>query len=244
MWRNHGTAVLGEIIGHKNGYGITGIANEAKARMVSIFGNTTANAINIAASNLSRGDIILIELHAPGPDSGAVCECNCGQFEFIAMEFWQDNFDAIQAATANGIIVVEAAGNGSMNLDNAIYGGNSDRGVRDSGAILIGAATSSVPHNPTCWTNFGNRIDSYGWGENVRTTGYGDLFNGGGDTNQYYTSFFSGTSSASPIVVGAAASLQGYVRAKIGGGRLTPRWNAPCPNRNRYRTGVWWILGF
>jgi hypothetical protein len=220
-WREHGTAVLGEIIGTKNGYGISGIANQAKARMVSIFGNSTANAINIAADNLDPGDIMLIELHAPGPASSAECVCNCGQFEFIAMEFWQDNFDAIQAATAKGIVVVEAGGNGSMDLDNAIYSGNFDRSVRDSGAILVGAASSSVPHNPMCWTNFGKRIDSYGWGENVRTTGYSDLFSGGGDPNQSYTNTFSGTSSASPIVVGAAASLQGYVRARTGG-YLTP----------------------
>lgn len=216
-WRNHGTAVLGEIIGYNNNYGVTGIASESEAHMVSIFDNGTANAINIAASNLNPGDIILIELHALGPDSGLVCECNCSQFEYIAMEYWQGNFDAIQSATANGIIVVGAAGNGSMNLNSTIYGGNFDRSVRDSGAIMVAAATSSVPHNPHCWTNYGNRIDSYGWGDTVRTTGYGDLFDGGGDQNQYYTNYFSGTSSASPIVVGAAASLQGHVKALTGG---------------------------
>jgi len=220
-WRQHGTAVLGEIIGHNNTYGVTGIASESQAHMVSIFGNTTAEAINIAASNLNPGDIILIELHALGPDSGEDCECNCGQFEYIAMEYWQANFDAIRAATANGIIVVEAAGNGSMNLDNTIYGGNFDRSVRDSGAIMVGAGTASAPHNPHCWTNYGTRIDSYGWGDSVRTTGYGDLFDGNDDVNQYYTDWFNGTSSASPIVVGSAASLQGYVKA-LTGGYLTP----------------------
>jgi hypothetical protein len=217
-WRNHGTAVLGEVVGYNNAYGIKGIANGiSRTMMSSINSQSTASAINLAAVNLNAGDILLIELHAPGPDSGLVCECNCGQFEYIAMEYWQANFDAIAAATANGVIVVEAAGNGSMNLDNAIYGGNFDRSVRDSGAIVVAASTSGVPHNPQCWTNYGHRIDSYGWGENVRTTGYGDLFNGGGDENQYYTNFFSGTSSASPIVVGSAASLQGNVKSLTGG---------------------------
>jgi hypothetical protein len=220
-WRQHGTAVLGEVIGHKNGYGIKGIAHKATAKMSSIFGQTTANAINTAASNLNPGDIILIELHAPGPASGETCECNCGQFDFIAMEYWTANFDAMLAATANGIIVVEAAGNGGMDLDHSRYGGAFDRSVRDSGAIIVGAGTSSVPHNPMCWTNYGNRIDSYGWGENVVTTGYGGLFNGGSDINQYYTSTFSGTSSASPIVVGAAASLQGRAKNR-GADYLSP----------------------
>jgi hypothetical protein len=46
------------------------------------------------------------------------------------------------------------------------------------------------------------------------TTGYGDFFNGGG--NAMYTSGFSGTSSASPIVAAAAASLSSAVEAKTG----------------------------
>jgi hypothetical protein len=42
--------------------------------------------------------------------------------------------------------------------------------------------------------------------------GYGNLYNGGTE-DQWYTNTFSGTSSASPIVTGAAASLQGAARA-------------------------------
>ena len=68
------------------------------------------------------------------------------------MEYWQANFDAIKTATANGKIVVEAAGNGSMNLDNSIYKNLFNRSYRDSGAILVGAGTSSTPHSPMCWT--------------------------------------------------------------------------------------------
>ena len=60
------------------------------------------------------------------------------QFEFVAMEYWDSYFDAIKNATARGIIVVEAAGNGGMDLDSSIYGGKFDRSVRDSGAILVG----------------------------------------------------------------------------------------------------------
>jgi hypothetical protein len=126
------------------------------------------------------------------------------------MEYWQGEYDAIATATANGVVVVEAAGNGSANLDDAAYGGRFNRAVRDSGAILVGASTSTT-RVPMCWTNFGGRVDVHGWGENVVTMGYGDLFSSGED--QYYTSFFSGTSSASPIVTGAAASVQGAARA-------------------------------
>ncbi|MFP2931647.1 hypothetical protein ACLESO_41970 [Pyxidicoccus sp. 3LG] len=46
----------------------------------------------------------------------------------------------------------------------------------------------------------------------MTTLGYGDLFASGED--QYYTSTFSGTSSASPIVTGASISLLGVFHAR------------------------------
>jgi hypothetical protein len=209
-WRNHGTAVLGEIVGAPNAYGVTGIAHAASAGVESIGSQSTASAISRAAAAVGRGGVILIELHAQGPADSTACTCNQGQCNYIAMEYWQGEYDAIATATANGVVVVEAAGNGSANLDDAAYGGRFNRSVRDSGAIVVGASTSTT-RVPMCWTNFGGRVDVHGWGENVTTLGYGDLFNSGED--QYYTSYFSGTSSASPIVTGAAASIQGVARA-------------------------------
>ncbi|MBI2060974.1 MAG: PKD domain-containing protein [Nitrospirae bacterium] len=212
-WLHHGTAVHGEMVGLENGYGIKGIVPKAKAKGVSVFAYGTASAISLAASKAKPGDLILIELHAKGPSSGQTCTCNCGQFELIAMEYWQATFDAIQVAVAKGVVVVEAAGNGSMNLDNPIYGGAFDRAKRDSGAILVGAG-DNVAHAPECWTNHGSRVDVQGWGRYVFTTGYGDAF--GGDSSQLYTNSFGGTSSASPIVTGSAAALEGIFQQKKG----------------------------
>jgi hypothetical protein len=135
------------------------------------------------------------------------------------MEFFGANFDAIKSATARGIIVVEAAGNGSMDLDSSIYGGAFNRLVRDSGAIIVGAG-SSGGRVPLCFTNFGSRVDLQGWGENVATLGRGDIRINGTDDRQWYSTSFSGTSSASPIVVGAAASIQG-LRKNRGLGAFT-----------------------
>jgi len=112
------------------------------------------------------------------------------------------------------VIVVEAAGNGSMNLDSPIYGGLFNRNVRDSGAILVGAGTAGN-RVPECWSNYGSRVDVQGWGDSVTTLGYGDFaMLGGSDDRQWYTANFSGTSSASPIVTGAAASIQGMRKAR------------------------------
>jgi serine protease len=221
--RQHGTAVLGEIVGGNNGFGITGIAHRANYGVVSAQRNRSflifswdeynlADAINVAASKLRKGDVLLIEQHSKGPSSGLACACNCSQHEFVAMEYFQAEFDAIRAATTRGIHVVEAAGNGGMDLDHARYGKRFDRSVRDSGAILVGAG-SSTNRTPLCFTNFGTRVDVQAWGQNVMTTGYGDHAKvAGADDKQWYTKTFSGTSSASPIVTGAVASLEGILR--------------------------------
>ncbi|MGQ0650064.1 MAG: S8 family serine peptidase [Gemmatimonadaceae bacterium] len=228
-WRNHGTAVMGEFGGDVNGLGITGICPEANTRAMSIFGGMgSAAAIRRAADALSAGDIILIELHRPGPAATGV-----GQQGFIAIEWWPDDYDAIRYATSRGVIVVEAAGNGAVNLDDAIYdtpqvgfpaswANPFRRGASDSGAVLVGAGapppgTHGNDHGPDRsrldFSNYGMALDAQGWGREVTTSGYGDL-QGGSNEDFWYTDQFSGTSSASPIVVGALGCVQGNRRAR------------------------------
>ncbi len=233
--RNHGTAVLGELVAIENSYGITGIAPRSTIGVSSAIDRTCIvpglcwvtddldNSVNTSSAQLGFGDILIIEQHAKGPSSGSTApSCNPDQFEYVPMEYWDAHFDAIKQATSRGIIVVEAAGNGSMNLDSTIYNGKFDRSQRDSGAILVGAG-SSDGRSPLCFTNFGSRVDLQGWGHNVMTLGYGGesfdqpdpalRFNGL-DDNRWYTRTFSGTSSATPIVAGAAADLQGFRKAR------------------------------
>ena len=208
-WRDHGTAVMGVMVAPNNGYGITGIVNQASAGVEGISGQTTPNAITNAAIAAGLSGVVLIELHAPGPATpNSPCNCAGGQCDYVPMEYFQGEYDAIATATANGTIVVEAGGNGATNLDDPVYTSRFNRFVRDSGAILVGASDSDA-RTPTCFTNFGTRIDMHGWGWNVTTLGYGDLFNPNLGEDQWYTGGFSGTSSASPIVTGAAASVIG-----------------------------------
>ncbi len=207
-WRNHGTAVMGEMRGNDDFSGVRGIVPSCAVGGSSIGSQSTADAIIAAAAANEPGDAILIELHAPGPNASG-----SGQFGYVAMEFWQDNFDAIQLATGLGLIVCEAAGNGSQNYDDPIYGDLFDRTFRDSGAIMIGA-TVGASLDPAWFSNNGTRVDCNGWGLDVTTCAYGDLQ--GGDETMWYTSGFSGTSSASPIVTGAVLSLQGMVKTQYG----------------------------
>jgi hypothetical protein len=220
-WRNHGTAVVGEIGGDRNTIGITGICPDAYVRGVSIFPNGTSWALRTAADRLRPGDIILIELQRGGPKG------------WIPIEWWPDDYAAIRYAVNKGIVVVEAAGNGNQNLDDPIYDARPsgfpadwknpfDRRLRDSGAVLVGAGapppgTNGRNHGPDRsrlgFSNYGSAVDVQGWGREVVTTGYGDL-QGGTNPDLHYTERFSGTSSASPIVVGALGCTQGVLRAR------------------------------
>lgn len=238
-WRNHGTAVLGILNG--SGLGVTAICPESKVGMVSIFGSnrTSSAAIHEAADQLQTGDILLVELHRPGPSF----KFKPDQHEkgYIAVEWWPDDCLAIQYAIDRGIIVVEAAGNGGEDLDATNYDIAASgfptnwmnpfkRGNPGSGAILVGAgAPPSGTHGRSLYgpdrsrldfSNYGSRIDVQGWGQEVTTCGYGDL-QGGLNEVLWYTDRFSGTSSASPIVVGVLACLQGILRAD-GRAPLTP----------------------
>lgn len=231
-WRNHGTAVIGVISGDRNNFGITGIAPDARIRGISIFGGMgSAGAIRRAAQVSAKGDIILLELHRPGPRHNF--QSRGDQKGYIAIEWWPDDFAAIRYAVTKGCIVVGAAGNGAENLNDAIYNTRPagfpaswhnpfNRSLADSGAVLAGAGapppgTHGRNHGPDRsrlgFSNYGSCVDAQGWGREVTTTGYGDL-QGGSNEDLWYTDQFSGTSSASPMVVGALACVQGVLKAR------------------------------
>ncbi|MBU1638651.1 hypothetical protein KKC97_13390 [bacterium] len=219
---NHGDAVIGVIAACSNTYGVTGISCDVTPKGISSWvqgEDDLVPALNLAAANLFAGESYLIEHHAEGPDPGYPCDTdcgNCGQFRLIAMEYWDNNFNAIQTHTANGIIVYEAAGNGQMDLDNAVYGNRFQRWYRDSGAIIVGAAVPGT-RAAECWSCYGSRLDCQGWGGSIASCGYNNTPGWNpGDILQAYTLYFGGTSGASPMVVGAGNCLQGVSQRKYG----------------------------
>ena len=245
-WRNHGTAVVGEFGADKNSYGVTGISSDANVRAISVFGGTgSANAIRQAADMLRLGDIILIELHRAGPRFNF--QPRNDQRGYIAIEWWPDDFDAIKYATDKGVVVVEAGGNGAENLDDALYNTRPtgfpaswtnpfNRANRDSGAIMVGAGAPPLgTHGRSLdpdrsrldFSNYGSAVDAQGWGREVTTCGYGDLQGGTSSEDIWYTDTFSGTSSASPIVVGSIACVQGVLYAQ-GKSPMTPAKARDC----------------
>ena len=216
LFTDHGTAVAGELLAYRNNFGVTGISYGSTLKVVSWSSQSASAAIDNARPHLSSGDVMLLEGHISGPNGPCTSTDQSG---CVPVEWESTNYSAIIRATAAGIIVIEASGNGDEDLDSAIYNGAFDPAGRHngmailapSGAVLVGAG-DPVTHARLGFSNYGSRVNLQGWGSGVYTTGYGGLFNQG--VTRQYTSSFSGTSSASPIVAGAFAAIRGVSEAQ------------------------------
>jgi Subtilase family len=213
VFKDHGEAVLGVILTQHNPEGGRGVAPNAKGYIISQWrpdgSLNTADAILAAISQLEFGDIILLEAQirdSPGSES------------LWPIEIQDAIFDVIRLASALGVTVIEAGGNGTNgfgagnDLDNYIDSKGRKKlnplnpDFRDSGTILVAAATDKFPHTRIRHSNFGNRIDCYAWGEQVSTAG-SHL----GPTDIAINSYrkkIGGTSSAAAIIAGAAILVQ------------------------------------
>lgn len=229
---DHGSAVMGVLVSKDDGVGTTGIVNKSKWGFISnyFFGvfnssfdspeeksenyaNSYAITLDLALQNLNPGDVLVIEGQVAGPLN-----------KFAPMEYWPKVFNALKKITRRGIHCVAAAGNGGHSLDDNAYKKAFNLRYKDSGCIIVGAVTleptnDSRGHLKVRSSNFGSRIDVHGYGKNVATLGFGDLFDDG--KNSKYTRFFSGTSSATAIVAGAVASVSSIAIAK--GRKISPR---------------------
>lgn len=207
-----------------NGIGGVGIAHGAQGRVVGIRRNgiprdNHPEAIMDATANLTFGDAMLLEIQVSGDNTGP-----------WPVEILDAEFDAIRLATAKGIIVIEPAANGALDMDQPVLrqGETEPRGFlikgspdfRDSGAIIVGAGSPGLPHTRLEFSNHGSRVDVYAWGESITTTSVTDG-GGGDDTDESTYTEFAGTSGAAPIVAGAVLSIQGMVNANKGA-KLSP----------------------
>lgn len=190
-YKDHGIAVIGILVANaENGIGIKGATPKAKMSLWSeIYGR--AKAILSAGEKNSKGDIIMLEMQTGGAEG-----------RYVPADYSQSVWDAVKSLTDAGIIIVAAAGNGSVDLDGASYKAYRDRG--DNGSIIVGAGSPNSAKTRLDFSTYGERVDVQGWGTSVFTTGYGHVPN----LDHDYTHGFGGTSSATPIVTQAVALIQ------------------------------------
>ena len=228
---NHGTAVMGIAVGVDNEVGIVGVApTPAWVGVASHFrasdgtNGHVADAIAavLASGALAEGDVLLIEFQ-----DGLNRPIETDPFVWIAIEL----------ATALGTIVIEAGGNGRVDLDTVPELNRLNPAFRESRAVIVGAGMSNLdatgaahdrwvhPFIPGAGSNFGSRVDCYAFGDNVVTAGPGATpagTLGGAQPKNQYRSDFGGTSAAAAIVAGAAVVLQG-MHKDVRGVPLGPR---------------------
>jgi hypothetical protein len=222
-YKPHGTSVLGIVIAEDNKRDCIGIAPSpysnasvvSEWRLDSSTGRyvyNTADAVMKAVHQLQdTGGVLLLETqHVPG-----------GKGTWLWPIEREDAVrDWISNGTAQGIVIVEPAGNGSRDLDmrghyldrRDVLNPASEFYHGDSGAILVGCARSSPPHPRRSISNYGSRVDCYAWGEAVTTL---DTDTKVGATSAYRKDF-DGTSSASAIIAGVALLVQSAAQSLLG----------------------------
>ncbi len=221
-FRGHGTRTLGVIaaIGD-NAVGCTGMVPNISADVMSIFhldtvtGNSDRNRIRSLLYTIRElvntgeiGHIILIEDQVQPNQLILPAETQLGVF------------DMTRLATALGMVVVAAAGNGGTELTAAAYDellGDPNDHPEDSGAIIVGACIATqnmlLSNMRLPQSNYGSRVNCFARGAFAQTLGNDPS----GDANEnvgyaQYTSLYNGTSSAAAIIAGVAGAVQGIAR--------------------------------
>ena len=230
-YADHATAVVGIICALDNAQGgIGGAPNVNQVLMCSnVVGGqiATADAIARAVRHLNEGDVLLIEhqqeITVDDPISGAPITVG------IPAEYDHDVYDAISLATASGIIVVEAGGNGDEGVvpvdfdqlkvdDGSPFDESQD--ARKSDAIIVSAAQWEMVQKGNLrlpCAPYGNRVDCYARGVGVTTTRVG----GDARASNRVSESFGGTSAAAAIIAATALQVQGLAKAQQGA-PLTP----------------------
>lgn len=225
---NHGTGVVGIMGGLGNDHGITGIAYGSDIYALNYTGEDlvylTDGTGDSTAEEIPPGSVVAIELGVRGALSNLD---DMSQRGGLPMEAMPSSFDAIRQATAAGITVVGAAGNGSIDIGrpDAYFSSQVNISENDSSSIIVGGSYGTGrDHRRPPELNCGDRVDVFAWGSGVATTGYpyeGNLFGwttipGGANPpndnpNRHFINNFGGTSAAAAMVAGAAAPGWAYL---------------------------------
>ncbi|MBL8752106.1 MAG: S8 family serine peptidase, partial [Planctomycetes bacterium] len=204
----HGVSGAAITCATRNGYGITGVADEVTARFMSLnLNGGVENCLAMAVADTQPGDVVMVVIIVQVP--------YLGPNSWVPFEIFQSAFDATLTTTALGRHVVVPAGNGNLSLDDPVFLNRFDRNFRDSGAIFVGASQAGLMQRAT-FANWGSRVDCHSWGDQVTSCGYSTLFFPNNDLRQSYTNGASGTSASTPSLAGVVAMVQGAAKKQLG----------------------------
>ena len=210
----HGTSAAGIVVAADNGRGTVGVAPDAELLLLTrrrgAAESSLAKAIVAAGHAVGRGGIVLIEHAAsltpaaPTPDVPA--ECNPAIHAAIAFV----------TSSAIGAVVVEPAGNDGADLDDpAAAVAGLDLALpktSPSGAVIVGGGEPNI--DPAGWRRAGRGLTSFGSRVDCFAVASGTAAPSGPGASDYQS--FMGTSCATAVVAGVAASIQGMAVAAAG----------------------------
>lgn len=222
----HGTGVAGILVGKDNGFGVTGLAPAAgfytmaadKALSVTPVSQLKSQMKAFVVGKAVGGQVLLNSF-------GIVQDVKTGVS--VPLEAYTVFFTLFKDLSLLGTVVVEGAGNHSLDLNDPSHvklykdvycgpAGCPNLAVDDSGALIVGAS-EGANLTKASWSNCGNRVNVFAWGWGVVSTGYGDHpMSVPGDSNQWYTKNFNGTSASAAEIAGIVLLLQEYVDQLVG----------------------------
>lgn len=223
---DHATAVLGIIMAKDDDKGMIGGVPELDKAIVvaNVSGGAfaTGDSIVKAAAKLRPGDVLLIEHECTLPVIGLANN----QFGLgIPAEINKDAFDAIEAATAGGVIVIEAGGNGdgsgvpvdfdTLKVDAVSVFKPGTPNFRESRAIVVSAAyfdVGSQKNKREAYAPFGDRVDCYARGSNVATCRSSAVLAAAGLASTAVLGTFGGTSASAAIIAACAIQIQSLLK--------------------------------
>ena len=236
----HGTMVLGILCGSRSRGGCQGIVPEiADIRLASHAPGTFGNLVvrpNVAGTPYVVENVYDAVMHAinhlkakppvvPGSVRGVLLIEYQTPDKGLPIEILPMLQELIRSARDVNVCVVEAAGNGALDLDQEpdVVNGTTfplRRPPRDpdSGAIVVGSSFAAFARNPVTLvdehapfptSNFGSRVDCYAWGEKIRAP----TRISGPPPTPAECEDFGETSGAAAIIAGVALQLLGIAAA-------------------------------